>query len=948
MHGAPTVTDDPAEPHRPAAVDCIAEPGSRRSELLARAREQLSAPGSVILTGPAGIGKSTLLTTLAGHPSSTRVLRCSPAEADRHLPFLGLIDLFATVGEAVLGSLPDEQRAALDRALLRRTARAGDRDALGLRLAVLTALRALCGRSPVLLVVDDVQWLDPPSADLLAFLARRTGELPLRTLVSVRTGDGTAPRPQADALCRPPVLRLDVPPMTAGEIGRLLSADPGRSDSPAAAMDRRALTEMHRASGGNPFFALEIGHALARRDPVRPPAGPLPVPDNVRHLLLGRLRTLSPRTRSTLLVAAVAARPTPGLLRRAGREHAVEDLADAGRGGIVTAGEPVRFAHPLLATVLAAEATDAERLAAHAALARAADDPAERARHLAAITPGKNARLCTTLVEAASVARGRGAPGYAASLLLLAAERTPDQPREARLRLDAADDARAAGEFALARSIADAVLEHATDPGERVRAALVIIDSCGQGLAEFDGVFPQALADAGDDPALLAQVRYRLAWRAWLVHGSLPDALAEAATAASLADRVGDRHTEVLALSKKAFAELQMGRKQAAGRTLATALSRPQDTHVMFDHNGPVYTRCVAHMAGDRLDEARAELSSLIHAARRRGALESLSLFLYTSSRVETARGRCRRGLEVAQQCLRLATDSELSQGPAWCAVAFAEAAGGSTERAVRAARLAVGHSEDDNDLAMLAICLHALGHAGLLGGDVAGALAALRRARRLDDEQGIIDPALRPWHADLAEALIASGAAAEAEALIAVTADRAGRLGRRGVAGALARAEAHLLAARGETGAAAGRLEHAASVAATLGYPLDRARARLDLGRLLLRCGDVGGAGTALRDADRTFARAGAHPWSASVATELDRLDAPPGSAHAGLLETLTGTERRVASLVLAGATNKEIAGRLHISVKTVEAALTRVYRRLHVRSRVDLARLASTGRPR
>jgi DNA-binding CsgD family transcriptional regulator len=334
---------------------------------------------------------------------------------------------------------------------------------------------------------------------------------------------------------------------------------------------------------------------------------------------------------------------------------------------------------------------------------------------------------------------------------------------------------------------------------------------------------------------------------------------------------------------------------------------------------------------------------------RQRGAVESLFMCLYGSSQVEIFRGRCDRALDLADQCLRLSEDSELSRGPAWCAVAFAEAAGGSPDRALAAAERAVAQSEDDGDLLFLPHALHAAGHIRLLRGDAAGAAEALRRVRRLEGEQGLAEPALRRWHGDLAEALVTIGAVDEAADLIEETRRDAVRLGRRGVLAVLERASALVTAARGDLDGASEGMNHAVATLTASPYRLEEGRARLELGRLRARAGDPTGARESLRAAHRVFSRAKATPWVATVTAELDRLDvgAPAVADEMDPLRTLAGVERRVAVLVAEGATNREIAARLFVSVKTVEAALTRTYRKLGVRSRVDIARLSAFRPP-
>lgn len=929
-----------------AVVEPVVPARSRRgvdivgmSGLLAEAREHLDARGgTVVLTGPPGIGKSTLLERLADDHAGRTVLRCAPAESESQLPFLGLIDLLSTTGDDVLDLLPGHQRAVLKSALLRGGDPPPERGPLPLRLAVLDLFRVLCARSPVLLVIDDAQWLDGPSAELLAFVARRAAGLPLRALVAVRTD----PRGRYDAgFCPGPVHALNVPGLTVAEVSQLLGDR----------WPRPVVTQVHEVSGGNPFFALELGRALAETPPDSADDS-LPLPDSLRDLMLDRLGTLSEDARRTLLTASAAARPTLRLLRAAGRDGADEDVAAAVRDGIVEigSGEVVRFTHPLLAAVVYAEADPGERHAAHAELAGAVTDPVERARHRALIAPGPDAELASALDEAAVAARRRGAPAEACRLGRLAAEHTQPDDTDGFVNrlLTASEDAIAAGDLPEARRIAHEALAVASEPAPRVRGWLAVIDSAGQALAEFGDIFPRALADAGDDPALLAPLHYRLAWRAWLVEGSAFEAHEHAARSAELAARAGDRRTEILALAKQAHLGFFLGRPDAE-KTLARALSSPQDPRVMVDHNGPAFQRYRHHLLADRLEEARAELRSLIYLVRRRGAVESLCHCLHNLARVEVHRGRCDRALDVARQSLRLAEDSDLSQGPSWFSLALAEAAGGDADRAVDAARRAEQHSADDGDLLFLPQAWFVAGHIHLMAGRNDAAVALLRRVRRSEEAQGLGDPAMRRWHGDLAEALALSGNLDEAAELIEETRARATRLERRVMLAVMDRAAALVAAGRGDGATATALARRSATALAELPFRLEEGRSWLVLGRLRLGQNDAAGARSALREARRVFAHAHARPWLALVTAELDRvrdLDraAQGPSAPSAALGVLSAMEAKVAGLVAEGATNREIAARLFISVKTVEAALTRTYRKLGVRSRVDLARLASS----
>lgn len=923
-----------------------------REDVCAQAREQLSRGGSVLLHGPAGIGKSTVLRALAAENAATArtVLRCSATESESHLPFLALADLLGLVLDDVAGKLPVAQRTALESALTGRGESTLQRDGLALRLAVLSALRALAARGPVLILADDVQWLDSASSELLGFAARRLGDTPVRMVCAVRT-DGDEYELPLGAL-PPDTLALRVNPLTRAQTQELLG------HRGYGGLSRSTVRDIHRTSGGNPLFALELGRALAESPTPPRPGEPLPVPTSLRALVLNRLEMLSDEARRTLLVASAGARPTMALLRAAGRTNAEAEMELAAELGLLATeaeGPGVRFAHPLISAALYAEAPAHERRAAHAALSTAASDPIERARHLALATTGTDQATADCLAEAAALARDRGAPSVAASLGLLAARHTPPDadPSPDTRRLQAAEDAITAGEMDLARDIARDVLTRATVPADRVRAWIIVIDTAGHAMAEVDSVFPQALADAGDDPKLLALIHYQLTWRALLVDGDFDQARDEASHAASLAAEAGDRYTELMALSMQAQIETLMGHPDAPA-TIKRALQEPQDPRVACHHNGAGYSRFRWLIMSDQIAEARTTVTGLLREVRRRGSVESEVHFLRGVAETELLSGHCGRALDLARQSLMLARDTGIGEVASAVLAAMSEASGGDVRRALELAREALDRAEQDGDQPFVSRALTALGYAQLVAGDTTGAVRSLRRVREVEDGLGITDPARGRWQGDLAEALVRVGEPDEAQDVIDTARRHALRLGREGVLAVLDRAEALVRAARGEHDAALAQLASAQDRLAKLGFGLEEARTAFALARLRGRR-----AGRGVYDeAARLFRRCRALPWLRQVeeaaasrpepvpqprvpvlASEADAADA---------LASLAAMERQVASLVMEGATNREIAARLFISVKTVEATLTRVYRKLGIRSRVDIVRLAAGRRPK
>ncbi|MEV8433680.1 helix-turn-helix transcriptional regulator [Streptomyces chartreusis] len=936
-----TVRRDFKEPAR-----CRPDQVIGREELFTATRDQLARGGSVLLHGPAGIGKSTVLRALAGECGATArtVLRCSPTESESHLPFLALADLLGLVLDEVSDRLPAAQLTALEAALTGRGESTLQRDGLALRLAVLSALRALADTGPVLVVADDLQWLDPASAELLGFAARRLGDTPVRMLFAVRT-DGEEYDRQLRA-SPPDTLAVRLGPLSRAQMSTLLE-NRGYTGLP-----RSTVRDIHRTSGGNALFALELGRALAENATPPRPGEPLPVPTSLRALVLNRLEMLSDQARRTLLVASAGARPTLALLHAAGRDDAEAETAQAAELGLLATepeGPAVRFAHPMISAALYAEAPAQERRAAHAALSTAASDPIERARHLALATTGTDPEVAARLAEAAALARDRGAPSVAAQLSLLAARHTPADgtPSPDALRLAATEDAITAGELDLARDIAREVLARTAVPAERVRAWIAVIETAGHAMTEVDSIFPQALADAGEDPKLLALVHYQLTWRALLVEGDFDEAREEAGYAAELAARAGDRYTELLALALKAQIETLMGHPDAPA-TIRRALEEPQDPRVACHHNGAGYSRFRWLIMSDQLPEARAAVTALLREVRRHGWVESEVHFLRGVAETELHSGHCGRALDLARESLRLARDTGIGEVASAVLTSLAEAAGGEVERALTLAREAMEHAEEDGDQMYVSRALAALGHAQLVAGDTEAAVRSLRRVREVEQGLGITDPARGRWHGDLAEALVRGGEIAEAQDVIDVTREQALRLDRESVLAVLDRAQALVRAARGDRDAAVAQLTSAQDRLGKLGYGLEEARAAFALAQL--RSGAAGP--TSYDEPARLFRRCRALPWLRRVeaAAAVGAVEPAPAPVVApdGLdgLDGLASMERQVAALVMEGATNREIAARLFISVKTVEATLTRVYRKLGIRSRVDIVRLAAGRR--
>ncbi len=272
----------------------------------------------------------------------------------------------------------------------------------------------------------------------------------------------------------------------------------------------------------------------------------------------------------------------------------------------------------------------------------------------------------------------------------------------------------------------------------------------------------------------------------------------------------------------------------------------------------------------------------------------------------------------------------------------MAEAMGGSFARAAGYARRGIQASQEEQDQVFLSRSLHALGLVELATGEAAKAVATLRRVAELEAAQQVVDPSILRWHGELAEALIAADAPGEAAELLGSVRTVALGLGRTGVVAALDRARGLCLSAQGDADAAVRLLEATAQRFDDLLLPLERGRTLLALARVERRRRRRAPARAALGAAAEVFERAGAVPW-----TELAREPAPgeAGGVQMSAAATLTEAETRLALLVSQGASNQEAAAKLFLSVKTVEARLTRIYQKLDVRSRAQLATALRTG---
>ncbi|MBW1596318.1 helix-turn-helix domain-containing protein [Streptomyces sp. JJ38] len=906
----------------------------------------------MLLTGPSGIGKSALLAELgsAAPLPEDRVLRVSGSESERWIAWSAAADLLRRLPPTRAADLPDAHRAAMDAILLRDGVPAGspqpaagpggqirEPDPHAARLALHELLHRHLRTGPALLLVDDLPRVDAESAALIAYAVRRLGDAGLGCVCTAPPG--TRPLPGG--------VDVPVPALSSEDLAELLAP---------FTLPARAANSVHADSGGNPYLALSLAAAAVtdRAEGTRSVGYPCPrpLPPALHAVIAQRLDELPERTRATLLAAALAAAPTVELLERAGHDTAERDVATASAAGLlVRADGGIRFTPPAVAAVLVHTATAEQRARGHRALATAVPHAAGRVRHEALASPERTQGR--SLAATAETALRSGARALAAELFLLAADRTSDAEGGERFEWCAAAAEAGAAESLpqIVHRAADTVLAADSHRAHRVRVRLALADLSSQALACMDEMLAGALEDAQGDPGLTARVRLRLAW-ARMVGGDAPGSREEAVAAAELARSVADRGTEALALTVQAVTHRVTGRPEEARRALAAALTPPAPVPEGLLPLSPRFYAARFAFFDDRLTASRTELLRMLSQVER-GRGDELVLVLRCLAEVCVRMGRCRDALHYAHRAGRVARECGTSPGPTWYTRAVAELAGGSLGRATAFAERGVRASEQEQDAIHLGRCLHVLGQAQLLAGEPAKAVRTLERVREGERRGGLTAPLVLRWHGDLALGLARLGRAAEAAGVIAEARAALAREGRPegAVAAQLLRAEALATAVEGDPQRAVEMLETARWRFAALGQPLEEGQCLLVVSRLERRRRRRAAAQRAAEEARELLAACEARPWTEQADRAVRRCEtgggrgtaaAPPSGAVAELA-VLTAAEARIAVLVGAGASNREVAARLFLSAKTVEGTLTRIYRKLGVRSRTQLCSLFS-----
>lgn len=887
----------------------------------------------LLIEGEPGIGKTTVWQAGIDQASEIgyRILSCRAAQAETRMSFAGLGDLLAGVERESIAALPQPQRLAIERALLRVEAGPHPPPPQAIGTGVVAVITALTEDSPVLVAIDDVQWLDKPTLTSLAFALRRLDVQPVTVLCSLRAGDSHGWSESFDRVAPDRVRRIRLGPLSLGALYEVLRPRLGQ------ALTRPLLGRIESASRGNPFYALELARAIEDGKPVA--GAGLPVLEDTTELLARRLRRLPRRTRNELLRTSALGQPTISMIDAASLQPAIDAeiarIHDDGR---------VEFTHPLFAAAVYAAAPLDARRGLHRQLASLSTNIEEQATHLALASDGPDGELADILDRASEQALSRGAPEVAADLSEQAARRTSDDAPRARWErlLRAGRHSLQAGDPTRARSLGEEVSDAAPDGTIRARALYLRAEERameGPGLAIE--LLEKAIALVGDDVALEAELETSLGWilgAGFDLHASEE----HLARAADLAVRVGDRNLLSQAMTLRVFSDFLLGRGvDDATLTRALALHDP-DREVPFQRRPTLLAALLLEYTG-RFDGARELLASLRERLVARGTEGDLGHVRVHLGATAALTGDLAGAEEQATETLRIAT---LDGQELMCAFALSlraivrawrgDAAGARADGAEaleRSQRIGWGPGVSQSRWALASLAL--------AEGDPAAAVSWLDPVVTQVEAINVYEYPFAMSIPDAIEALIATGDLARAGRLIENMEALGQRLERPWALALSGRNRALLHAAGGDLERAQAAARLAVLEHDRLEMPFELARTLLVLGQLQRRRGERRAARETLRQAEAIFDEIGATIWADRARAEARRIGVRGAPAD------LTTNEQMIAELAAGGLTNREIAARTFMSRRTVEANLSRAYQKLGVRTRTELASRLPRGNP-
>ena len=858
-----------------------------------------------------------------------RAMSARAGKAESSLAYTALADLLDDVDPAELANLPHLQRVALDRVMSReeRIGPATDERVVG--SAFVSLADGLAANGPLIMAIDDVQWLDASSRAVVAFGARRLKGC-VGIAITERTGSADAQGTNWLQLNRlDGVERVHVSPLSLSGVRQLIATRLGYN------FPRPTTVRIHEISGGNPFYALELARSMGARS-----TGPsADLPASLSDLVRSRLDQLGDEAITILLAASCIGTPTVDLLAKAAEvstERVVELLEVAESSGVIQIdGNRVRFTHPLLSRGVYSVVAPARRRQMHRTLARIVEQPEPRARHLALAASDADPSTLEALDAAAASARGRGAPAAAAELLDLAINLGGDIPAR---RIQCAEHHFRAGASARAESLLTPIVDELPPGTDRVAALNLLagIRIYDDSLTEAVELLDRALTEKdGECNPVLIVWSLLLSSFALLYLARMDEAIdrvdeaLKRANALAIPELIG----QVLAMS---VLERCMRGDGVDDESLQRALELED-----LEADLPIHFRASAvamftQAWTGQLDDARRGAIALRQLCLDRGAENDVMAVAIHSTFIEAWRGDFAAADAAAEDAMERVehVGTQNMRGTALTGRATAAAHQGRAADARKAATAAlqIATECDTPQLAFRARSL--LGFVDVSMGCWDDALTVLQPLIDIAEYLPGSEIRMLDWVPDAIEALINVGRVAEAEPLIASLENDGRRLDRAWLLAVGGRCRAMWRAARGDLDGALHAVTEAMTEHDRLPMPLERARTLLVLGQLQRRKRMKHSAATTFAEALLVFERLGAALWVVRAREEIAQTDVDPSKGPA-----LTPTEQRVAELVSSGLSNRDAAAELFVSQKTVEANLTQIYRKLGIRSRAQLA---------
>jgi len=892
----------------------------------------------LVLNGEPGIGKSALLAG-ARRAADRVVLSTVGVESESDIAYVNLADVFRH-HYSYLNAIPDRQADALASVFAIGPSKPADRFTVD--AATLNLMAAIAADGPVVVTVDDAQWVDRASLEALTFAGNRLEVEGIVLMFAVRSG-----QPAAQQLSRFQTLVLTGLDNSAA---RALVARAGLQ-----AMSEASTSRLIEESGGNPLALLTLPATMKADDFAMWALGaePLPLSSVIEDAFCDTIRVLPDQTRMALRLLAIMEAGTPEHFRSAlERERlSVDDLDPAEDAGLISYqhGQP-GFRHPLVRAAAYRTSSAAGRRRAHLLAAQILEQATSatalerRAWHLVAARTAPTEALAQTFQIAADNEFAAANYTVAGRLYKRSSELTPAGNNAMRRMLQAANALRLAGAIDEARTLLRNAMTLGSDP--ELRAA---IDYAHYRLQVYaggmidgrDGLIKTGAAAAKLHPAQAAQILGDAALASTVI-GDLPTARATAEQAMQLAGKSDGSDPPLAVAAVNAMVKAISGDPVGARRLLhprAAEIDALDPMGIEFVYQVPLELS-IAHLASEEAGRARTLLARAVDGARQLSAAGLLPFRCGSLGRIDFWQGRWASALALVHEALRLADDTGwATERPSNLAtLARIEAMSGHPEESRRHAIEGVAASEAIGAGTYLAFAQIALGALELTAGNQAAAISHFEEVSAFSDDVGFSNSPVMWWSSDLLECYVSEGMDDAAQRELSRLEKVAANPDMPTTAAVTARSRALL-----EPAAFEEHMTEALRLHSISDMPFERARTELMIGQRVRRHNQPAKARPPLTSALAIFDRLGAPDWASRARSELQATGIRIPQSEAPGLATLTPQELQVALAVARGHSNREVAGLLFLSTKTVEFHLSNVYRKLGINRRTRLVTMVT-----